>query len=129
VKLFSGTASYSTTVRAQASWFKPGAKVLLDLGAVRDLAEVFANDKPLGIAWTPPFRVDATAAMKPGVNKIEVRVHQRVDEPPHRRIALFPSARRSFSGGPAPFGGQAPVATLSESGLLGPVRVVMVAPK
>jgi hypothetical protein len=128
VKLFSGTASYTTTVRAQASWFRPGTRVLLDLGAVRDLAEVSVNGKPLGIAWTPPFRVDVTSAMKPGMNRIEVRV---TNEWTNRLIGdrALPVGKKILAGGPAPFGGQAAAATLSKSGLLGPVRVLMVAPK
>ena len=127
VKLFSGTATYTTTLRASRSWFKPGAKVLLDLGAVRDLAEVSVNGAPLGIVWTPPYRVDATSAMKPGINQIEVRV---TNEWTNRLIGdrALPVGKKILGGGPAPFGGQA-APTLTESGLLGPVRVLMVTPQ
>jgi len=55
VKYFSGTATYTTTIQAPKSWFKPGAQVLLDLGSVRDLAQVSVNGMAVGNAWTAPI--------------------------------------------------------------------------
>jgi hypothetical protein len=39
VKYFSGTATYVKTIQAPASWFRPGQRLKLDLGPVRDIAE------------------------------------------------------------------------------------------
>jgi hypothetical protein len=74
VKYFSGTGSYTKTVNAPADWFKKGAQVWIDLGDVKNLAEVVVNGKSLGIVWHVPYRVDATAALKPGANEVTVRV-------------------------------------------------------
>jgi hypothetical protein len=74
VKYFSGTATYTKTVEASADWFKPGAQVWLDLGDVKNLAEVSVNGKPLGILWKAPFRVDVTSALKSGSNALEIKV-------------------------------------------------------
>src|SRR6185295_16882070 len=74
VKYFSGTGTYTKTVQASADWFKPGAHLWLDLGEVKNLAEVTVNGKPLGVVWRTPFRVDATSALKPGANTVEVKV-------------------------------------------------------
>ncbi|MGB7546297.1 MAG: glycosyl hydrolase [Terracidiphilus sp.] len=74
VKYFSGTGSYTKTVDAPAGWLKPGAHVWLDLGDVKNLAEVTVNGKPLGIVWHAPYRVDATEALKPGANEISIKV-------------------------------------------------------
>jgi hypothetical protein len=74
VKYFSGTGSYTQTVTAPAAWFKPGARLWLDLGDVKNLAEVTVNGKPLGIVWKAPFRVDVTGALKPGANAVVVKV-------------------------------------------------------
>jgi hypothetical protein len=74
VKYFSGTGSYTKTVNAPADWFKKGAQVWIDLGDVKNLAEVAVNGKSLGIVWHVPYRVDATAALKPGANEVTVRV-------------------------------------------------------
>jgi hypothetical protein len=74
VKYFSGTATYAKTVDAPADWFKPGAQLWLDLGDVKNVAEVSINGKPLGILWKPPFRADMTGALKPGANSVEIKV-------------------------------------------------------
>ena len=74
VKYFSGTATYTRTVDAPAAWFKTGAQLWLDLGDVKNLAEVSVNGKPMGIAWKPPFRLDVTGALKPGANLLQVKV-------------------------------------------------------
>jgi hypothetical protein len=74
VKYFSGTGTYIKTVRASADWFKAGSKLWLDLGDVKNIAEVTVNGKPLGILWKAPFRVDVTSAMKPGANAVEIKV-------------------------------------------------------
>jgi len=124
VKYFSGTATYTTTIQALKGWFKPGAKVLLDLGSVRDLAQVSVNGIAVGTAWTAPYRLDVTSALKPGVNRVEVRVTNEWTN----RLAgdrALPVGKKVLSAGPAPFGGAAP-APLSESGLLGPVRLISV---
>ena len=74
IKYFSGTASYTSTVDAPAGWFKAGASQWIDLGDVKNLAEVTLNGKPLGIVWKRPFRLEATGILKPGANQIEVKV-------------------------------------------------------
>jgi hypothetical protein len=74
VKYFSGHGTYTKTVDASAGWFKPGAQLWLDLGDVKNLAEVTINGKALGTVWKAPYRVDVTSAMKPGENKLEIRV-------------------------------------------------------
>ncbi len=74
VKYFSGHGTYTKTVDAPADWFKPGAQLWLDLGDVKNLAEVTVNGKALGTVWKAPYRLDVTSAMKPGENKLEIRV-------------------------------------------------------
>jgi hypothetical protein len=74
VKYFSGTGTYTKSIQAPPDWFKRGPRLLLDLGEVKNLAEVAVNGKPLGILWKTPYRVDVTDALKPGVNKIEIKV-------------------------------------------------------
>jgi hypothetical protein len=74
VKYFSGTAEYATTVDVTAAALASGRRVYLDLGEVKNLAEVFVNDRNLGVLWKPPFRVDATDALRPGSNALRVQV-------------------------------------------------------
>jgi len=74
LKYFSGTATYTHSVDAPPAWFRPGARVLLDLGTVKDLAEVSVNGQALGTLWKPPYQVDATGVLKPGANPFEIKV-------------------------------------------------------
>ncbi len=76
MKYFSGTATYTKTVQAPASWFVAGSRVMLDLGVAKDLAEVSVNGKNVGLLWKPPYKVDVTGALRPGANRIEVKVDQ-----------------------------------------------------
>lgn len=118
VKYFSGTAVYTKTVRAPQSWFRPGERILLDLGVVKDVAEVSLNGVALGVLWKPPFRVDVSGALKPGANRLEIKV---TNEWTNRIIGdrSAPTDKKVFAANvPAGFG---PPPTLTESGLLGPV--------
>ena len=72
IKHYSGMASYRTTFTAAP--IKAGQAVILDLGRVAVMAQVTLNGQPLGILWKPPFRVEVTAALRPGDNTLEVAV-------------------------------------------------------
>lgn len=74
VQYFSGTAAYKIGFDAPQEWFNYGRQFILDLGEVRDIAEVFLNDKNLGVLWKPPFRVNITSALKKGANQLKIRV-------------------------------------------------------
>ena len=74
VKYFSGTATYSKAIEVRAADFTPHAHFWLDLGEVKEMAEVALNGRDLGIVWKAPFRVEATRALKPGANRIEIQV-------------------------------------------------------
>jgi hypothetical protein len=106
VKYFSGTATYTKSVQAPQGWFRPGAKVLLDLGMVKDLAEVSVNGKALGILWKAPYRVDATGALKAGANRLEVKV---TNEWTNRQIGdrLLPVEKRVLAQAAPMFGAPA----------------------
>jgi hypothetical protein len=74
VRYFSGTASYEKEIEVSADRLNGGRELWLDLGAVKNFAEVSLNGQNLGVLWKPPFRVNLTAAAKPGVNKLVVKV-------------------------------------------------------
>jgi hypothetical protein len=72
VKYFSGAATYSKTFTLPRN---PGkSRILLDLGEVREVAEVTLNGKPVGSAWVAPYRLDITKALKPGNNTLAIKV-------------------------------------------------------
>jgi len=119
VKHFSGTATYSKEFAWDGKGAAPGVRFLLDLGSVREIAQVKLNGKDLGILWKPPFRVDATGALHPGKNALEVRITNLW---PNRLIgdAGLPKEKRFTWAAFEPFkAGDA----LFPSGLLGPVAL------
>jgi len=75
IKFYSGTASYMKSFDLDQSKIQnPKSKIFLDLGDLRELAEVRLNGRSLGIVWTPPFRVEITGALKPTGNVLQVEV-------------------------------------------------------
>ena len=74
VKYYSGTATYAKAIDVPAEWLANGRRLSLDLGDVRELAEVSVNGRSLGIAWHPPYQIDITGAVKPGANTLEIKV-------------------------------------------------------
>ena len=74
VKYFSGTATYVKDIDIPADLLAKGNRLYLDLGEVKNLAQVKLNGTDLGILWKPPFHVDIASAAKPGTNHLEIRV-------------------------------------------------------
>ena len=74
VRYFSGTASYFKVITIASNAFVPGGHMSIDLGTVREMAEVVVNGKSLGTLWHEPYRVDVTRALHPGENQVEIRV-------------------------------------------------------
>ena len=120
IKFYSGTATYRIRFDLAEPLRQAGRRVYLDLGEVRNLAEVRLNGKNLGIVWTAPWRVDITDAAKPTANVLEIRVTNLW---PNRLIgdAALPAEKRLTSTN-IPFNKNQP---LLDSGLLGPVRVMV----
>jgi hypothetical protein len=104
-------------VDVPADLLSKGGKVELDLGALRNVAEVNVNGQELGIRWKPPYRYDVTGAIRPGRNKLAIRITNlwanRINGdaglPPEKRITRL--TQKLPVGGPL------------ESGLLGPVQL------
>jgi hypothetical protein len=119
VKYFSGAGTYSQTIQASPDWFKKGAKLWIDLGDVKNLAEVTVNGKSLGIVWHTPYRVDATSALKPGSNEVMIKV---INAWVNRLIGdQQPDATTKYTFADVkPYKANSP---LLPSGLLGPVRL------
>jgi len=120
VKYFSGTATYSNSLQVPGEWTANGARVLLDLGSVKNVAEVRINGRSAGVAWKPPFRLDVTDALKPGANTLEIRVSNLW---PNRLIGdKQPGTTRKYAFAVSdPYSAASP---LLPSGLLGPVQLI-----
>jgi hypothetical protein len=112
--------TYTKTINAPAAWFAKGSHLWIDLGDVKNLAEVELNGRPLGIVWHAPYRVSATGAFKAGANQLTVKV---VNSWVNRLIGdEQPGATRITFADVKPYKANSP---LQPSGLLGPVEVLL----
>ncbi|MEI4509380.1 glycosyl hydrolase [Sphingopyxis sp. CCNWLW253] len=118
IRYFSGTGSYSRDVTLDRHQLA-GKRLLLDLGEVGEIVDVVVNGRTLRTLWKPPYRLDISAALVPGANRIELRVtnlwvnrligdaRPGVDKRTATAIATY-----------------RPDAPLLPSGLIGPVRLI-----
>jgi hypothetical protein len=123
VKYFSGTATYAKVFQVPQNWLKQGTRLILDLGVVKDIAEVSVNGRPLGILWKPPYQTDVTDVLMAGVNRLEIKItnewtNRQIGD---RSVAAEKKVLAASSSGMGGFGGPQ---TPSDSGLIGPVTVV-----
>jgi len=116
IKYFSGTATYGKSLQVPQNWLGRDSRVWLDLGEVKNLAEVSINGRSLGVLWKPPFKLDVTGALRVGENRLEIRVTNLW---PNRLIGDKQPATEQVALAPFnPFKADSP---LLPSGVLGPV--------
>ena len=120
VKYFSGEGVYTKTFTMPGK--RNGARYVLDLGSVKELAQVTLNGKTMGTVWAAPFALDVTKALKPGKNILKVRVANLWV---NRLIGdAQPETKQKVSFTTiATYRADAP---LRPSGLLGPVQILRV---
>jgi len=123
IKYFSGTAKYTNTF--QVGKRKKNQKMILDLGNVLEMASIRINGHQMPVWWSAPFRFDITDYLKTGNNLLEVEV---VNMWPNRLIGdgKLPENQRKTRTNVVKFNGPDADQYLRESGLLGPVKLMMV---
>ena len=125
IKYYSGPGFYTKTLDMPADWLAAGRHVTLDLGDVRDVAEVFVNGQSAGVLWKQPFRVDVTSLVKPGVNALKIEVmNQWINRlagdqgvPAEKKFTRTNITFDGYRGTPGTW-------QVQPAGLLGPVRVL-----
>jgi len=118
IKYYSGAATYSKTFDLPEQLKgMPFDRLCLDLGDVRELAEVRLNGLSLGVLWARPMRAEIGAAVKPSGNKLEITV---VNFWPNRIIGdqFLPPEKRFTRTNIRKLTRNTP---LMDAGLLGPV--------
>ena len=120
IKYFSGTATYTKSFEIPEEYLGKNKHLYLDLGQVKNLAEISINGKPLGILWKEPFRVEITQVVKVGKNQLTVQVTNLW---PNRLIGdqKLPEQERITWASTSLF---KPTDPLLPSGLLGPVKIL-----
>ncbi|HZJ20184.1 MAG TPA: glycosyl hydrolase [Pricia sp.] len=121
IKYFSGTANYTNSFKISSKQLKSG-NLILDLGDVRNIAEVFVNGQNAGTLWKKPFKLDITDMLIKGQNSIEIKVTNLWV---NRLIGdAQPDTKDKITFTTMPFyQADAPLLT---SGLLGPVKIKLV---
>ncbi|WP_201985993.1 glycosyl hydrolase [Hymenobacter rubidus] len=115
---YSGTAEYRQSFKWKPAK-GPQQRVFLDLGQVANLAEVQLNGQPIGIAWTAPYRLDISEAVKKGANQLSIRVTNTWANRLIGDQALPAAQRQTWTPAPSPATGK----PLLPAGLLGPVML------
>ncbi len=119
IKYFSGEGTYTKTINITDEWLAEGQQVWLDLGEVKDLAEVSVNGQSIGIVWKEPFRIDISEGLKTGENELEIKVvnlwKNRLigDEQPGANKLTYTPQQSYQADSP-----------LNPSGLMGPVKIM-----
>ena len=121
IKYYSGTAIYRTEFELDSIYLLE-QKVWIDLGQVANIAEVYLNGNLCGITWTSPYRVNISEEIKRGENILEVKVtntwaNRLIGDHylPKEEKITWTTAPFRLEGKP-----------LVESGLLGPVNLVII---
>jgi hypothetical protein len=130
IRYYSGKATYRKTFDLiREDKIKAGRKedrMFLDLGDVRNVAEIRLNGKKAGILWCAPWRVDITALVKKTGNVLEIdvinlwanRVIGDLSLPKEKR---FTKTHEMFR-----FGMLRGSTPLIDAGLLGPVKILAI---
>jgi len=120
IKYYSGKALYRKTFEIPDDRLTPGQKYFLDLGVVRNLARVRLNGRDLGVVWCAPWRLEVSAALAGGANRLEIEVANLW---PNRLIGdlSLPEKERLSWTTRNPYKNDS---ALLPSGLLGPVRIL-----
>ena len=74
VKYFSGTATYTQYFNMPQDILNIYSDFDIDLGDVKEVAEVYINGQSLGVVWKTPYKLSLKNACRAGNNKLEVKV-------------------------------------------------------
>ena len=113
-KAFSGSVMYTTTF----DWTNAAKPVMLDLGKVNMIAEVFVNDQKVRTLWCTPYSLDISQFVKQGENKLQVKVTSTWFNRLTFDASLPEADRKTWT-----IAGPSAGAPLKEYGLLGPVNL------
>ncbi len=118
---FAGTAEYRTSFDWDRRLNKH-EQAWLDLGELVAMAEVHVNGKHSGVAWTPPYRVNVTDALRERRNELVVSVATTWRNHLIGEQSLPESQRKAWSTASFPTAD----APLQPMGLMGPVTIEII---
>ncbi|MFX0555414.1 glycosyl hydrolase [Maribacter sp. CXY002] len=118
IKHFSGTATYLNTFSISEK--EEGNTYHINLGEVKNIAEVILNGVNVGTVWKVPFELDVTDAIKTGENTLEIKVTNTWVNRLIGDAQKKPEEKITFTTMPFYRGNE----DLLTSGLMGPVKLI-----
>ena len=128
IKYFSGTAVYHKSLVIEEQWLSKNRRILLDLGRVEKVADVFINGHHAGILWHSPYRVEVTDFVRSGKNNLVIEITNVLNNRLVGDARRPPQLRRTHTNvdkGPNAWTTPWQDVPLKTSGLLGPVRLIV----
>ncbi|WP_350212499.1 glycosyl hydrolase [Botrimarina sp.] len=119
LRAFAGEAAYTTTFKLEEP-LAEGVRLWLDVGRAEALARVAVNGVDCGVAWTAPYRVDVTRAVRPGENMLRVTTPSVWKNALIADRSLPKHERTTWTSAPVRLADEAP----ARFGLLGPARLL-----
>src|SRR5690606_26358559 len=126
IRHYSGLATYEHTFALSQNSFQKNQRIILELGDVKEIAEVFVNGVNMGTVWHTPFRIDITKTARPGSNTVIIEVVNTINnglvgdaKVPAEYRRMSSNVKRLPNAWMNPFA-EAP---LLPAGLIGPVMV------
>jgi len=75
IKYYSGIGTYHKIFQfTKGTTFSNSERIFLDLGNVSKVAELWLNDRTMGITWAKPYKYDITKYIKNGKNILTIEV-------------------------------------------------------
>jgi hypothetical protein len=124
LKYYSGIAQYQ--IEFDLKEIQDDSKYLLDLGEVREVADVKLNGDSVGLVWHQPFQIDISNQLKEGKNTLIIEVANVWN---NRLVGdgKLPEEERytntNIVNGPTAWGDPWAKVPLKTSGLIGPVVI------
>jgi hypothetical protein len=114
IKYYSGTANYTKTFDLPSDLRGSNRSIYLDLGEVKDMAEVSLNGSKLGAVWCKPFQLEITKDVKDTGNVLKISVVNKWSN----RLLGDEVLKENYTTGNASH-----YTSLISSGLLGPIKL------
>lgn len=126
IKYFSGIASYHKSFEINGEQLSDSLQIILDLGKVSKVAEVYLNGHQVKTCWHAPYRSDITEYVKEGTNYLVVEVanvlSNRLSGDDFRKWE-DKRTHTNITKGPTAWKDPWKEVPLVESGLMGPVKI------
>jgi hypothetical protein len=131
---FSGTGRYELDFRLPAGFVRKELELVLDLGAVGNIAEVTVNGRNVGVAWMQPYRLPVTEILRRGVNHVTILVTntlinyvsglKKLPDVPEDLVPHYGPTAEIYKEGARMSQREIGFRPLPPSGLMGPVRII-----